>query len=138
MAKQQKTKLFEPIKLGSIELGHRVVMAPLTRLRSEAPGDIPGDLMLEYYAQRASKGGLIISEATTISTYGSWLPWCSWHLLGRSGDRMAPYYRRRSCKRRKDYHPTLARRTHEPRGYDGWRDSDWSVRERWIRRKSFH
>lgn len=67
MTKRSYAKLFEPIKLGTIELGHRVVMAPLTRLRSEMPGDIPGDLMLEYYTQRASKGGLIISEATTIS-----------------------------------------------------------------------
>jgi len=67
MATQQKAKLFEPVKLGSIQLDHRVVMAPLTRLRSETPGDIPGDLMLEYYTQRASKGGLILSEATAIS-----------------------------------------------------------------------
>jgi N-ethylmaleimide reductase len=66
-ATQTYSKLFEPVKLGTIELGHRVVMAPLTRLRSETPGDIPGDLMLEYYTQRASKGGLIISEAATIS-----------------------------------------------------------------------
>jgi N-ethylmaleimide reductase len=42
-------------------------MAPLTRSRSEQPGDVPGTLMREYYQQRASEGGLIISEATTIS-----------------------------------------------------------------------
>ena len=59
--------LFTPLKLGPLTLKHRVVMAPLTRSRSEQPGDIPGDLMLEYYTQRASDGGLIISEATTIS-----------------------------------------------------------------------
>jgi N-ethylmaleimide reductase len=64
------TKLFTPIEIGAIRLGHRVVMAPLTRSRSLQPGDIPGDLMLEYYAQRASNGGLIISEATTISISG--------------------------------------------------------------------
>jgi len=45
-------------------------MAPLTRSRSEQPGDIPGNLMLEYYTQRASEGGLIISEATSISIAG--------------------------------------------------------------------
>jgi N-ethylmaleimide reductase len=45
-------------------------MAPLTRSRSEQPGDIPGKLMLEYYTQRASEGGLIISEATSISIAG--------------------------------------------------------------------
>lgn len=42
-------------------------MAPLTRSRSEQPGDIPGDLMKDYYSQRASEGGLIITEATTVS-----------------------------------------------------------------------
>ena len=50
-----------------MELKHRVVMAPLTRSRSVQPGDIPSDLMREYYTQRASDGGFIISEATTIS-----------------------------------------------------------------------
>jgi N-ethylmaleimide reductase len=59
--------LFTPLNLGPLTLKHRVVMAPLTRSRSLQPGDIPGDLMLEYYTQRASDGGLIISEATTIS-----------------------------------------------------------------------
>ena len=59
--------LFSSIDVGRMALSHRVVMAPLTRSRSEQPGDIPGDLMREYYTQRASKGGLVISEATTIS-----------------------------------------------------------------------
>src|SRR3989442_6849629 len=63
-------KLVSPIHFGPFTLAHRVVMAPLTRSRSEQPGDIPGDLMLEYYTQRASEGGLIISEATSISIAG--------------------------------------------------------------------
>jgi N-ethylmaleimide reductase len=42
-------------------------MAPLTRMRSD-PGDIPSALMVEYYTQRASNVGLIISEATPVST----------------------------------------------------------------------
>ena len=63
-------KLFSPVQLGPLTLSHRVVMAPLTRSRSQQPGDIPGDLMVEYYGQRASDGGLIISEATTISISG--------------------------------------------------------------------
>ena len=62
-----KQKLFTPIQIGSMTLEHRIVMAPLTRSRSVQPGDIPGDLMREYYQQRASEGGLIISEATAIS-----------------------------------------------------------------------
>ncbi len=61
------SKLFSPIELDGAPLLHRVVMAPLTRSRAEQPGDTPGPLMREYYAQRASKGGLIITEATTIS-----------------------------------------------------------------------
>ena len=60
--------LFSAVQLGRIPLAHRVVMAPLTRSRSEQPGDVPGSLMQEYYRQRASEGGLIISEATTVST----------------------------------------------------------------------
>src|ERR1700734_1282389 len=63
-------KLFTPIQVGPMELKHRVVMAPLTRSRSVQPGAIPGDLMLEYYSQRASDGGLIVSEATSISVAG--------------------------------------------------------------------
>jgi N-ethylmaleimide reductase len=53
-----------------MKLKHRVVMGPLTRSRSVQPGNIPGDLMLEYYSQRASDGGLIVSEATSISVAG--------------------------------------------------------------------
>ena len=62
--------LFSPVRLGAIPLGHRVVMAPLTRGRSDQPGDVPGDLMVRYYAQRASEGGLIVSEATAVSVTG--------------------------------------------------------------------
>ena len=60
-------KLFTPVQLGLLTLKHRVVMAPLTRSRSGQPGSIPGDMMLQYYSDRASDGGLIISEATNIS-----------------------------------------------------------------------
>src|SRR6202035_2020517 len=62
--------LFTPIQVGLMELKHRVVMGPLTRSRSVQPGNIPGDLMLECYSQRASDGGLIVSEATSISVAG--------------------------------------------------------------------
>ena len=63
------SQLFTPFRAGALALGHRVVMAPLTRMRSD-PGDRPNALMREYYAQRASEGGLIISEATPISRQG--------------------------------------------------------------------
>lgn len=63
------SKLFSPVTLGPYRLKHRVVMAPLTRMRSD-PGDIPNALMQEYYEQRASDGGLLISEATPVSLTG--------------------------------------------------------------------
>src|ERR671912_2482520 len=60
--------LFDPLELGAIELANRIVMAPLTRARSNREA-VPNDLMARYYAQRAS-AGLIISEATGISREG--------------------------------------------------------------------
>ncbi|HBZ74367.1 MAG TPA: alkene reductase, partial [Leclercia adecarboxylata] len=53
-------KLFTPLNVGAIVAPNRVFMAPLTRLRSIEPGDIPTPLMGEYYRQRVS-AGLIIS-----------------------------------------------------------------------------
>lgn len=64
------SSLYTPIDFGSFALKHRVVQAPLTRLRSEQPGDIPGDLMAAHYGQRASYGGLQIAEATPVSILG--------------------------------------------------------------------
>ena len=61
-----ESKLFTPLKVGAVTVPNRVFMAPLTRLRSIEPGDIPTPLMGEYYRQRAS-AGLIITEATQIS-----------------------------------------------------------------------
>ncbi len=59
--------VFEPLKLGRLELPNRVVMAPMTR--SRAIGNLPNDLMREYYTQRAS-AGLIISEGIAPSPNG--------------------------------------------------------------------
>jgi N-ethylmaleimide reductase len=70
MTTQITRTLFSPLKVGPLTLAHRVVMAPLTRMRSNQPGDIPGELMVEYYGQRTSEGGLIISEATTVAITG--------------------------------------------------------------------
>ena len=64
--------LFDPIKIGELELRNRIVMAPLTRCRAE-PGRVPGALMAEYYVQRAS-AGLIISEATSVEPMGVGYP----------------------------------------------------------------
>jgi N-ethylmaleimide reductase len=54
--------LFQPLHVGAMEVPNRLFMAPLTRCRAEA-GHEPGELMAEYYAQRAT-AGLIIAEAT--------------------------------------------------------------------------
>src|SRR5271156_1844548 len=62
---------FSPIRIGAIDLAHRVVLAPLTRMRADMPGNVPGDLMAAYYGQRASPGGLMITEATFISPAGN-------------------------------------------------------------------
>ena len=61
--------LFEPLDLGAVRAANRVLMAPLTRMRATAPGDVPNDLMREYYVQRAS-AGLIVSEGTQVSPEG--------------------------------------------------------------------
>ncbi len=61
--------LFTSFKLGELTLPNRVVMAPLTRSRSSQPGDIPNELNVEYYRQRAG-AGLIIAEATQVSPQG--------------------------------------------------------------------
>jgi N-ethylmaleimide reductase len=65
----EMSKLFSQINVGSYPLKHRVVLAPLTRMRTEA-GNVPGDLMVEYYTQRASDGGLLITDATAVSQLG--------------------------------------------------------------------
>lgn len=67
------TSLFDPLDVGDLTLNNRVILAPLTRMRSRQPGNIPWDLNAEYYAQRAS-AGLIISEATQIAPLGQGYP----------------------------------------------------------------
>lgn len=62
--------LLSPVTAGKLQLSHRVVMAPTTRMRT-APGGVPGDLMIEYYRQRASQGGLLIAEATAVSPFAN-------------------------------------------------------------------
>ncbi|KAH8664596.1 NADH:flavin oxidoreductase/NADH oxidase [Xylariales sp. PMI_506] len=71
------TKLFTPLQLGTCALSHRVVQAPLTRMRAEKDSNganVPVDRAVQYYSQRATKGGLQISEATDISATASAYP----------------------------------------------------------------
>ena len=81
--------LFEPLQAGALSLSNRIWMAPLTRLRSVDPGDIPGPLAPLYYQQRAG-AGLIVSEATHISPqpkamagHRAFIPTSKWPLGSR-------------------------------------------------------
>lgn len=60
--------LWSPVKIGKLNLNHRLGLAPMTRSRAQADGT-PGELAAEYYAQRASLG-LLISEGTQPSEDG--------------------------------------------------------------------
>lgn len=61
------SRIFTPLKLGSLLLQHRIAMAPMTRNRA-SDAHVPTEIMVTYYAQRASTPGtLLISEATLIS-----------------------------------------------------------------------
>jgi len=62
------TSLFDPVTLGELSLSNRIVMAPMTRSRAGI-GDVPTDLHVEYYRQRAS-AGLIVTEGAQPSANG--------------------------------------------------------------------
>ncbi|KAL4866537.1 hypothetical protein BDV12DRAFT_132200 [Aspergillus spectabilis] len=71
--------LFNPLRLGAFPLSHRIIQAPCTRMRSTKEDGsngvwVPNDLNVEYYSQRASKGGLMITEATPISRLAAGYP----------------------------------------------------------------
>ncbi|KAJ3675331.1 hypothetical protein LUZ60_004373 [Juncus effusus] len=61
----EEIPLLTPYKMGKFHLSHRIVLAPLTRLRSY--NNLPQEHAKLYYAQRATPGGLLISEATGVS-----------------------------------------------------------------------
>jgi N-ethylmaleimide reductase len=62
--------LFSPLQVGPYRLQHRVAMAPLTRMRADRSSFAPRPLNAEYYAQRATPGGLLIAEATPVMVEG--------------------------------------------------------------------
>lgn len=66
--------LFQPWRLGALDLQHRIVMAPLTRMRASQPGNVPHALNALYYAQRATEGGLIVAEASQVVPEGQGVP----------------------------------------------------------------
>ena len=70
----QYSSLFNTVKLGPFSLRNRIVLPPLTRSRSSQPGDIPNQLMAEYYAQRAG-AGFMVTEGTQIEPRGQGYAW---------------------------------------------------------------
>jgi N-ethylmaleimide reductase len=60
-------KLFSPVQIGPYQLKHRLVLAPLTRMRAAKPSLAPRPLNAEYYAQRATPGGFLIAEASPVA-----------------------------------------------------------------------
>ena len=62
--------LFSPLQIGPYQLKHRLALAPLTRMRAEKPSLAPRPLNAEYYAQRATPGGLLIAEASPVTATG--------------------------------------------------------------------
>src|SRR6267154_3516519 len=62
--------LFSPLKVGPYQLKHRLALAPLTRMRAAKPSLAPRPLNAEYYAQRATPGGLLIAEASPVMETG--------------------------------------------------------------------
>ena len=80
--------LFDPLRVGEMELDNRIVMAPMTRSRASDDGVQPA-YAAEYYRQRAS-AGLIISEATSVAPAGVGYP----HTLGVWSDEQVDGWRR--------------------------------------------
>ena len=68
MAQDSPSSLFRPLSVGALgSFDHRVVLAPLTRNRATDDQMCPHEAHVQYYQQRASHGGLLITEATHIS-----------------------------------------------------------------------
>jgi 2,4-dienoyl-CoA reductase-like NADH-dependent reductase (Old Yellow Enzyme family) len=61
--------LFDPVRIGDLDLPNRIIMAPLTRARATPDTRVPTPIMRAYYEQRAS-AGLIVSEATSVAPAG--------------------------------------------------------------------
>jgi len=70
MSSQSLDSLFTPVEIGKIALKHRIVMPAMSRLRAHWPSGDATNLMRNFYAQRASDGGLIIAEASAVAGEG--------------------------------------------------------------------
>ncbi len=118
------SKLFQPINIGDLTLNHRIVLAPLTRMKSTEKGHLPyTSVMKEYYSQRASDPGtLLITEATLIAQKAgvfknipgmwsqeqidAWKEVCTGTYL-KSSSHSQPDNGRRPCQRLLHLRPTM-------------------------------
>jgi len=66
--------LFTPLALGEFTLPNRIALPPLTRCRSAQPGNVPNEMMRDYYQQRAS-AGFMVTEGTQIEPRGQGYAW---------------------------------------------------------------
>lgn len=88
MTDHVSSPVLQPVTIGNLQLKNRIVMAPMTRSRSDDAGIVP-DYAAEYYAQR-SGAGLIVTEATNISAQARGYPPHTRDLVRASDRRMAP------------------------------------------------
>lgn len=118
--------LFQTLRLGAVSLSHRVIQAPCTRMRSTKESDgvfVPNELNVEYYAQRASPGGLMLTEATPISrlvctnaslvtaltnSSGCWVSRCPRYLHALANRRLEEGHRCSTRERRLHILPVMA------------------------------
>ena len=66
--------LFDSVTLGQYQLKNRIFLPPLTRSRSDQPGNIPSQMMVDYYSQRTS-AGFMVTEGTQIEPRGQGYAW---------------------------------------------------------------
>ncbi len=67
-------RLFQPYKLGSVELQNRLVMAAMTRCRADPKTCIPNEMHVQYYSERAEGTGMILTESSSVSNKGNSFP----------------------------------------------------------------
>ncbi|KAG2449680.1 hypothetical protein HYH02_005209 [Chlamydomonas schloesseri] len=70
MAALSSSPLMAPLKAGASQLAHRITMSAMTRLRMSPGTELPNDLVAKYYEQRASKGGLLVTECAYVRPDG--------------------------------------------------------------------
>ncbi len=71
-----KIDLFTPLKTNAFEFPNRISMAALTRCRADYTTNVPNELHVQYYSERARKAAFVLTECTGISRLGSSFSGC--------------------------------------------------------------